>query len=888
MSSTPLSSPSRQSRISNFFSQSPKQHKRAVSPGGILNEPPKKKKRTGQHTTGTVVGPSREQTVPAEVLARREEFKKKLLLDNNPLLRRAHQRETTEAQDTEPIVVSDSDSDHAFQEMTALFASKTGEGNKKSAQRAKKSKALELGPSGKTYTPLEKQYMNLKQANPDVLLMVQVGYKYKFFGDDAKVAAKELGMACFQDRNFLAASIPEHRRDIHLKKYLMSSMWIRSQLTLLRLLCQGYKVGIVQQVETAALKKAGDNKNTVFDRKLVKLFTAATQVHIPSVVCVIEEKSEKTAGAHVCIGMVSVSPGTGEVVWDAFDDNPMRIELEPSGLSKFTEKMISHFSGYFIIVSTESKIRTEHLNETMSFSDAFDFVVTFYSAGKADSDLKDDQRLAALPGFPKFVVVALAHVISYLSDFDIAGPLSTAVFNKFTSSSHMLLAGNTLANLEIFRKRNRLDWPFPRRCHPTHYKLTVGFWTRPTPAFGARMLKTWISKPLIDKCALQERIDAVEEILNSPSDKLHSLRDLLKRLPDLEKGLVRIQYKQANPQELTVLLSAFYKIGSAFTADTVSNPSFKSRLLNEIIASLPPLNQPMKMLKDAIHSKQAAEGRKDIMWTDPTKFPVIEDNILAIRAVEMELDEELKKIRKTLKYPSLKWTTVGGEEYLIEVKKSDKRPIPDSYHPAISKTKYAERYRSPEVKQKLQERARWNESLQVPFLFSLGLVEIDNEVGLHYAIMRNAVNKLAVADCLMSFAQVALRENYVKPEFTEEPILEIVDGRHPMVEALRSDPFVANSVYMGGEEATSKIITGPNMEVRGGKSSCVRMVALLVIMAQIGSYVPATSVKLGNSGIFPPFIKFSAEDIQECMTKSSREWERTTTSFGVALRSWSK
>jgi DNA mismatch repair protein MSH3 len=125
----------------------------------------------------------------------------------------------------------------------------------------------------------------------------------------------------------------------------------------------------------------------------------------------------------------------------------------------------------------------------------------------------------------------------------------------------------------------------------------------------------------------------------------------------------------------------------------------------------------MKMLKDAIHSKQAAEGRKDIMWTDPTKFPVIEDNILAIRAVEMELDEELKKskyppkllvdcsnippVRKTLKYPSLKWTTVGGEEvscsqsfvciivhsgqYLIEVKKSDKRPIPDSYHPAISK-----------------------------------------------------------------------------------------------------------------------------------------------------------------------------------------------------------
>ena len=111
----------------------------------------------------------------------------------------------------------------------------------------------------------------------------------------------------------------------------------------------------------------------------------------------------------------------------------------------------------------------------------------------------------------------------------------------------------------------------------------------------------------------------------------------------------------------------------------------------------------------------------------------------------------------------------------------------------------------------------------------------------YYAVMRDTVEKLARADCLLSLALVALQENYVRPVFTEEDILEIVDGRHPMVEALRADPFVPNTVKMGGEEARSKIITGPNM---GGKSSCVRMVALIAIMAQIGSYVPATSVRL--------------------------------------------
>ena len=151
------------------------------------------------------------------------------------------------------------------------------------------------------------------------------------------------------------------------------------------------------------------------------------------------------------------------------------------------------------------------------------------------------------------------------------------------------------------------------------------------------------------------------------------------------------------------------------------------------------------------------------------------------------------------------------------------------------------RYYSPTVKEKLALREQFRETRDAAankaFLSFLEDIARD-----HYAILRDAVNKLATVDCLLSLALVALRNAYVKPQFaTEEDVLEIVDGRHPMAEAVRADPFVPNSITLGNGEHRSKIITGPNM---GGKSSAVRMIALIAIMAQIGSYVPAAAVKL--------------------------------------------
>ncbi|KAJ7343625.1 muts domain V-domain-containing protein [Mycena albidolilacea] len=842
-SGIPSSSPTRQAKISTFFSQ-PKRPAAALIDltGGDSperEEPPLKKQKNGKAERWRFHPSSSPQTVASAAdstdqpgpskNASKDAYRKKLLSGNNTSTARKPASESK---------ASESDSDHAFDELSAFFSAKSGKGQKKKVTRKP---IEEIGPSGETYTPLENQVRRLKKENPSALLMIEVGYKYKFFGEDAKAAAKELGMVCFLDRNFLVASIPTHRRDIHLKK----------------LLSQGYKVGIVQQVETAALKKAGDNRNAPFERKLVHLFTAATYVDdldsideldkytAPRLVCLIEGKSEKptATGADVCIGMISVSPSVGDVVWDVFDDGAMRIELETrlvhskptelllqrNGLSKSTDKMLKHFTE---APTTGTKIRTEYFKNAMPFSEAFEYVSQFYANNtKTDSGSHRNSRLlATITDFPKPVVVALACTIRYLSGFDIAATLAEATFfTKFTTSSQMNLAGNTLANLEIFQ--NETDY--------TARGSLIWILDKTVTSFGARKLRAWVGKPLVSRSELELRIEAIEEIVESSSDKLVSLRQLLKRLPDLAKGLCRIQYKQCTPRELVVLLTAFHKIGTAFAAiQTPADVNLKSTLLNEIILSLPPLKKPMGDLLDAINIKQAAEGRKDCMWRDSSKYQSVEDNILAIHQVEAELDQELSAIRKTLKMPSLGWSTVSGEEYLIEVKKSDKRRIPESFLPAVSKTKYVERYRSPGVTQKLQERARWQESLQIEA--KKAFLAFLDEVAAHYAILRNAVNKLAAADCLLSLAQVALRDNYVKPQFTDDDTFEIVDGRHPMVEALRSDPYVPNSVSF--ESGNSKVITGPNM---GGKSSCVRMIALVAIMAQIGSYVPATSVKIG-------------------------------------------
>ncbi|KAJ3987104.1 DNA mismatch repair protein MSH3 [Lentinula detonsa] len=786
-------------------------------------------------------------------LSKRETLKKKLLLERESsffIRGRSSANLQVSSPDLTKNIGEDTHSDSSepeFWETTGASTNKTSKGKQKAAPvKSRAKRGEDLGPSGEPWTPLEKQVAKLKHDNPGTLLMIEVGYKYKFFDEDAKIAANVLGMVAFRDRNFLVASIPVERRDVHLKN----------------LLSHGHRVGIVNQVETAALKKAGDNRNAPFERKLVRLYTAATYVDAldsvdmmetqspPPFLCIVEDR-KAGKGSNVTIALISVCPSTGDVVYDEFEDSLMRLELETrlahlkpaellcpnDGLTRPTTKLLTE------LTSPSSAggpgVRLERFPKLMTYSEAFSFLSAFYTERRnsniASENLRTGKLIASFTAFSSGLVIALAHIIKHLSTYNVADVLlETKFFTPFGNRSHMILAANTLRNLEIFE--NETD-------HSVQGSL---LWVldQTKSKFGARLMKYWVGHPLTDQVALQERVDAVEEIITSSSDKLVTLRQILRKLPDLARGLCRIRYGQCTPQELAILLPAFKKIAFAFEPlQDSSKVGFKSPLLNNIVFALPFLQSSMTELFQTICLKHAADGRKDELWLVKDKYPKIEETRMGLLAVEVELQEMLKTIRKVLKRPSLEFETVAGEEYLVEVEKSARIDIPVSWR-LISATKSKARYRPSDVQLKLEERFRWQETLDIESgrSYSSFLDEISQK---YYSVMRNAVNKLAEADCLMSLAQVGLQPSgsYTRPVFVDNDELEIVEGRHPMIELLRSDPFIPNTVRMGSSrEPRSKIVTGPNM---GGKSSSVRMVALIAIMAQIGSYVPATSVRLG-------------------------------------------
>ncbi|CDO74876.1 hypothetical protein BN946_scf185004.g26 [Trametes cinnabarina] len=695
-----------------------------------------------------------------------------------------------------------------FSELMDMFGSSAGKRKGKGVtrkavpsaagpSRSRSQKVEEVGPSGQTYTPFELQ------------------------------------------RNLHTAMIPLHRRDVHLKK----------------LLSQGYKVGIVEQTETAALKKASDTRNELFEREVTQMYTAATFVDdlnsldeldpnaAPPLMCLLEEpRGGMGADERVNIAMVVIAPSTGDVVWDEFDDNHMRTELETrmvhtkpyelllpaKKLSVPTEKMIHQFAEHS---HTEHRMRVERFSKQMSYTEAFALLSKFY---KGKERLSDDSRGAdtggladALADFSKLVVIALAHAVKYLSTFNIADALrETRFFAKFTERTHMLLNANTLTNLEIYR--NETDYS-------TKGSL-IWILDRTSTKFGARLLKSWVGRPLIDPHALRERTEGVEEILGNRSPKLTLLRELLRRLPDLARGLCRIQYGKCTPQELTVLLKAFRRVSSAFapphpaqSQQTTPSAGLKSQLLIGIVELLPKLRDPIKEICDAIDFSAAEQGKEDAMWTDIDRYPELDSLTASIQVVESELVDELKAIRKLVKKPALQYTTWNGEEYVVEIRKDERREVPANWT-LLSSTKYVRRYHTPQARVKLQERAQYKEALaaEARKAFLSFLAEITEK---HYALLRDAVNKLAVADCLFSLAQVAAQEGYCRPDFAEgakaceaqEDVLEIIDGRHPMIEALRTDPFVPNSLKIGGKETRHKVDR---------------------LMAQVGSYVPAKSMRM--------------------------------------------
>ncbi|KAG0079540.1 Mismatch repair protein msh3 [Linnemannia elongata] len=656
------------------------------------------------------------------------------------------------------------------------------------------------------YTPLEQQYLDIKGQYPDALLCIEVGYKYRFFDKDAEIASRELSIAHFMDRNFYTASIPIHRLDVHVR----------------RLVHAGHKVGVVKQMETAALKSAGDNKSAPFTRKLTNLYTKATFIEsldqdeeqsfvggkAPSsqfIMCIHEQPLGGSGpDERVKLAMIAVQPATGDIVYDEFVDGHFRNELEtrllhlqPAELivptepmSKATEKLFGHLTAYSGR-GTQEDVRIERTDGFVKYDRAFSLVSEFYSSslkeeqlkqkingegGNADGLAKKSQKEALLKtvlGLSKELIVALSAILSHLSAFGLASIFRLSkYFECFTSRSHMLLNGNTIANLELYR--NQTDG--------TSKGSLFAILDHTNTGFGRRLLKKWVGKPLVDKEALQERVDAVEEILalTGKNVYLDNARAVLKGLMDMEKGVCRIHYGKSSPKEFLAIVQTFMKVSAILPEEkrckTNADFGLTSPMLNRLIGSLSNALEDSQYFLEGLNKSSAAKNDKLLMFQDELiadKWPEILVHRNDIVTTEDDLKEELARIRKLLREPKLEFATVSAIEYLVEVKNKDTAKVPKNWV-KISGTKQVSRFHTPEVIQLMASKAQNQERLAMAC--ERAFASFQHEFSERYEVFRDLVQNLAVLDCLFSLAVVACLPGYVKPQYVDDAAVGVGEG----------------------------------------------------------------------------------------------------------------
>ncbi|KAG5983781.1 Mismatch repair protein msh3 [Claviceps digitariae] len=756
-------------------------------------------------------------------------------------------------------------------------AEEDGEDDEDEAAAVVVTKTKKKGAKSSKLTPMEMQVLDIKRKHMDTILIVEVGYKFRFFGEDARIAAKELSIVCIPGKlrydehpseahldRFASASIPVHRLPVHAK----------------RLVAAGHKVGVVRQVETAALKKAGDNRNAPFVRKLTNLYTKGTYIDevgefdqqgegAPAggyLLCITETEAKSKGGGmdeKVDVGILAVQPATGDIIYDHFQDGFMRSEIETrllhispceflivGNLSKGTDKLIQHLSGSSTnVFGDRSRVERVPRGQTMA-AEAYSHVTQFYADKVKDASEAAGVLLDKVLHLPEAVTICLSAMITHLQEYGLEHIFDlTKYFQSFSTRSHMLINGTTLESLEVYR--NSTD----------HSEKGSLFWAldKTLTRFGRRLLRKWVGRPLLDQDLLQERLAAVQELLDkqstAPVDDVEKLLATTKA--DLERSLIRIYYGKCTRPELVSVLQTLQKIATHYSSVVNNSPAnipFSATLLASAVSALPRILPTVVSYLERINFAAARNDDKYGFFREEYQTEDIQDHQMGIAHVEHDLNEHLVAAAQKLKKKKVDYVTVAGIEFLIEVPNSDVKNVPASWS-KISGTKKVSRFHTPEVVGMITERDQHREALAAACdsAFKDLLAEIASA---GYQPLRDAVSALASLDCLLSLSKVAAQPGYSKPVFlptssssssssssspSSEPTIRITQGRHPIAEHTLHDSYIPFTTTLAHPSPLAHLITGPNM---GGKSSYVRALALNVLLAQIGSFVPAQSISL--------------------------------------------
>jgi DNA mismatch repair protein MutS len=649
----------------------------------------------------------------------------------------------------------------------------------------------------KPVTPMMEQYLNLKHKNPDSLLFFRLGDFYEMFYEDAKKAAPVLEIALTSRQKIPMCGIPYHAAESYLTK----------------LLKHGFKVAICEQVEDPKQAKG------VVKRDIVKVLTPGTAVELD-----LQEDRENTFISSLVFdedswGLAIIDLVSGQLKTTQSDTETRRVLADD--LYRFSPKEIIYPQGQ---ESRVENILTQNNLGTMMRSPQEDWLFDF---AQARSILMDQFQVKSLEGYglleKPVAVSAAGALLYYLRKLRKDSLLLVHRMAYIQPHQYMVLDTSTIKNLELVR--NLRDGK--RSGSLLDILDATG------TSMGARLLKSWLLQPLMDTAFIEARLEAVEELLGATIQR-HELRDTLKEIYDLERLTGKISLGVANARDLVALHRSLIPL-----------PQIQ-KILESFSSS---------RLKGILEAWDIAQDLVDLVESsikeDPA-YAVTEGGIIR-EGYNSELDE-LRKIshsgksfitqlerkereRTGISSLKIRYNKVFG--YYIDVTKPNLSMVPSDY---IRKQTLvnSERFITQELKE--YEDKVLNAEERIGELEYQLFLEVREKVAEEARRLHKIALAIATLDVLSSLAEVASLKNYTRPVVNSGEAIKILGGRHPVIEETNEEPFVPNDVYLNRDADQILIVTGPNM---GGKSTYLRQVALICILAQMGSFVPVEESEIG-------------------------------------------
>lgn len=652
-------------------------------------------------------------------------------------------------------------------------------------------------------TPMMKQYMETKSQYQDCILFYRLGDFYEMFFEDALTASRELeitltGKNCGQEEKAPMCGVPYHAVEGYLN----------------RLVAKGYKVAVCEQVEDPKTTKG------IVKREVVRIVTPGTNLdtqaldetknnYIMCIVYIADRYGVSVADISTGDYFVTEIPDSAKLLDEIYRFSPSEIicneafymsGVDMDGMKDRLGITIYSLESWYFDDEVCRKKLLEHFE-----------VSSFAGLGLADYDCG---------------IISAGALLQYLLETQKNSLSNLTHITPYAAGKFMMIDSSTRRNLELCetlrekQKRGSLLWVLDKT----------------KTAMGARTLRKYVEQPLIDKTEIIRRLDAVQELKEQAISR-EEIREYLSPVYDLERLITKIAYGSANPRDLTAFRSSLEMLPALLYI----LQEMKAELLKDLAVDLDPLEDLCILVKKAIREDPPIAMKEGNIINDGYNEEV--DKLRRAKSdgkdwlAKLENDEREKTGIKNLK---IKYNKVFG--YYLEVTNSYKEMVPE-YYTRKQTLANAERYITPELKE-LEDMILGAEDKLYALEYEL-YSEVRDLIASQIERIQKTAKAVAALDAFASLALVAERNNYVRPKINEKGVIDIKEGRHPVVERMiPNEMFISNDTYLDDKKHRISIITGPNM---AGKSTYMRQTALIALMAQIGSFVPAKSANIGLS-----------------------------------------